>query len=90
MQINKTENREDIRIQQFVRGDKSMTLNELTIQVLFNTSTFAIAAMLKGLEEYYFKPAELKADEEIMKSTEHNLKVWNEINEKKNSRIITP
>lgn len=90
MQISKPNNVEDLRVQHFVIEKTGVKLNDLMISVPFQTSTFAVAAMLRGLEEFYYKPADLKMeDEELVKATEHNLNLWNEINaDNKKSKLI--
>lgn len=91
MQISKPNNMEELKIDHFVVEDTGLRVNTLVFSVPFKTSTFAVAAMLKGLEEFYFKPADLKMeDEELSKATEHNLRLWSETNQnnKKSSLII--
>ena len=104
MQIDKKTNTEEMRIEHFVRGDKSMMLNTIQIQVPFESSTYAVAAMIKGLEEFFHKPASMAGDPEVMEQCNHNLKIWEQLsangapgadgaagqNNQKSSLIIAP
>ena len=90
MRINKANNSETIRIQQFVLENKGVVLNELMLEVDYQTSVFAIAAMFKGLQEFYFKPAGMKAPDQTIEQSEKNLKIWEEMTRKKRTGLILP
>lgn len=90
MRINKNSKSETVKIQQFILENGGVMLNEIMIEVDFKSSTFAIAAMLKGLNEYYYKPAGMQGDGEALAQSEHNLKIWDDANQKAKSRIIMP
>lgn len=90
MRINKNSNSEMIKLQHFILEQGGVMMNEILLEVDFKTSTFAIAAMLKGLNEFYFKPAGMQGDGDALKQSEHNLKIWEEVNKKAQSRIIMP
>ena len=90
MQISNKTKTEDIRIQHFLRDGATIAINEIEINIPLGTATFAVAAMMKGLQEYYFLPAGMKVeDPEQLKITEHNLALWVEAQKKKEEpRII--
>ena len=90
MRISKLTKAETIRLVQFIVDKSGILLNEINIEVEYQTSTFAVAAMLKGLNEFYFKPAGMEANPESVVQSEHNLKVWTEVCQKSQSRIIMP
>lgn len=81
---------ESIVVSQIILQGKTVFKNEIHVDVKFGTATFAVAAMLKGLEEFYFKPSGMKGDETTVQHTEHNLKVWEEVCQKAQSKIILP
>lgn len=90
MRISKQTQSETIKIEQFILEPAGVSVNEIMLEVEYRTSTFAIAAMLKGLNEFYFKPAGMAGDGQALTQSEHNLKVWEGLCQKANSKIILP
>lgn len=91
MRISKQTHSETIKIEQFILEPAGVSVNEIMLEVEYRTSTFAVAAMLKGLNEFYFKPAGMiSGDRQALTQSEHNLKVWEELCQKANSKIIMP
>lgn len=90
MRISKSEGAETLRLSQFVVTKDGVLVNEINIEVEYQTSTFAVAAMLKGLNEFYFKPAGMQGDGAAIAQSEENLKVWEDLTKKAQSRIIMP
>jgi hypothetical protein len=98
------ENVEDIKIQSFAevktKEDVMVSrIDELLISVPLSTSSFAIAAMLKGYYEHYLGISgdQENFDQEILKQCEHNLEVFKDVVKKaktaksiKESGIILP
>jgi len=76
MEISKITQSEDLRLSHFILAGKACTLNEIQITIPFGTAPFAVAAMLKGLEEHFFKPAGMMAEGVSNEQNEHNLKLW--------------
>jgi hypothetical protein len=94
MQISSKTKSEDLRVQYFVKDGPTIAVSEIEINIPIGTSAFAVAAMMKGLQEFYFAPAGMKVDDpEQTKVTEHNLALWVEAQTKKKeepSRLILP
>jgi len=83
---------EIMRIMHFIderRFNRGFVLNEINFEFELGTSSFAVSAMLKGLEEFYFKPASMQAiDPEVSRITNANLHTWAQRNAKKKSGLI--
>lgn len=91
MRISNDDKTETIQVLHFLRSGKTIEVNNVTIPIPINTSTFALAAMLKGLEEYYLKPGLMEPDAEAKVAYEANLEQWNKINaDSQPSSIIIP
>lgn len=80
------DNTEDIKIQSFAelktKADVMVArIDELIISVPLSTSTFAIAAMLKGYYEHYLGIAgdQENFDKELLSQINHNLEVFKDV-----------
>lgn len=78
MRIDNTEGVESVRISHFSREEGgSIQINDIDLGVPSGTSVFAVAAMLKGFEEYFLIPTGQNLTEEFSNAVKHNLEVFN-------------
>lgn len=77
MKISKEEGFESVKISHFSVEDGTYQINDIDLGVQFGSSAFAVAAMLKGLEEYFLIPSGNSLPGEMKKAVSHNLEVFN-------------
>ena len=89
MKISKKENLETIRISHFNRNeDASLEIFDMEFGVALGSSTYAVAAMIKGFHEFYLVPGGESVPEDMLEHVRQNLEFYNAALVKARSGLI--